>query len=106
MPAAACLCSFLSTQSHHQVCLARVLLKRPKFLCLDEATASLDPKTEILFQKVLETSFADSTIICIAHRIDTLSWCRTRMEMRQGKLLSITAVGTDGAREADDLKLK
>jgi ABC-type multidrug transport system fused ATPase/permease subunit len=83
-----------------------VLLKRPKFLCLDEATASLDPKTEILFQKVLETSFADSTIICIAHRIDTLSWCRTRMEMRQGKLLSITAVGTDGAREADDLKLK
>lgn len=82
----------------HQVCLARVLLKRPKFLCLDEATASLDTKTEALFQKVLETSFADSTIVCIAHRIDTLRWCRTRIEMGQGKLLSMNAVSADGAR--------
>ena len=79
----------------HQVCLARVLLKRPKILCLDEATASLDAKTEALFQKVLETSFTDSTIVCIAHRIDTLRWCRTRIEMRQGKMLSIDAVGAD-----------
>ena len=76
----------------HQVCLARVLLKRPKILCLDEATASLDAKTEALFQKVLETSFTDSTIVCIAHRIDTLRWCRTRIEMSQGKMLSMNAV--------------
>ena len=76
----------------HQVCLARVLLKRPKILCLDEATASLDAKTEALFQKVLETSFTDSTIACIAHRIDTLRWCRTRIEMSQGKMLGMNAV--------------
>jgi ABC-type multidrug transport system fused ATPase/permease subunit len=71
-----------------------VLLKRPKFLCLDEATASLDSKTEALFQQVLETSFSDATIVCIAHRIDTLKWCRTRIEMRSGKLLSVTAVSS------------
>jgi ATP-binding cassette subfamily B protein len=69
-----------------------VLLKKPKVLCLDEATASLDAKTEAQFQKVLETSFEDTTIICIAHRIDTLRWCRTRIEMQQGKLVGITAV--------------
>jgi ABC-type multidrug transport system fused ATPase/permease subunit len=69
---------------------------------LDEATASLDTKTEALFQKVLETSFADSTIVCIAHRIDTLRWCRTRIEMGQGKLLSMNAVSADGARSSQD----
>ena len=45
-----------------------------------------------MFQKVLETNFADATIVCIAHRIDTLTWCRTRIEMRQGKLLSMTTL--------------
>ena len=72
-----------------------MLLKRPKILCLDEATASLDAKTEALFQKVLETSFTESTIVCIAHRIDTLRWCRTRIEMSQGKMLSMNDVGAD-----------
>ena len=72
-----------------------MLLKRPKILCLDEATASLDAKTEALFQKVLETNFTDSTIVCIAHRIDTLQWCRTRIEMSQGKMLSVNDVGGD-----------
>jgi ABC-type multidrug transport system fused ATPase/permease subunit len=72
-----------------QVCLARVLLKQPKVLCLDEATASLDAKTEALFQKVLEENFADATILCIAHRTDTLKWCRTRIVMQEGRVLRI-----------------
>ena len=72
-----------------------MLLKRPKILCLDEATASLDAKTEALFQTVLETSFADTTIICIANRIDTLNLCRTRIEMSQGKMLSVNVVGSN-----------
>lgn len=73
------------------VCLARVLLKRPKILFMDEATASLDAKTEALFQKVLEENFADATILCIAHRTDTLKWCRTRITMQLGKVLTITS---------------
>ena len=75
-----------------QVCLARVLLKKPSVLFLDEATASLDEKTEAHFQKVLEEKFVDSTIFCIAHRLETLSWCRTRVEMGSGKLKSISSV--------------
>jgi ABC-type multidrug transport system fused ATPase/permease subunit len=79
--------SFLS-----QVCLARVLLKKPSILFLDEATASLDAKTEAHFQQVLEEKFVDSTIFCIAHRLETLSWCRTRVEMGSGKLKSISSI--------------
>jgi ATP-binding cassette subfamily C (CFTR/MRP) protein 10 len=75
-----------------QVCLARVLLKQPKLLCLDEATASLDAATEALFQNVLETNFSSATIVCIAHRIDTLKWCRTRIEMQQGRILRVSSI--------------
>ena len=46
-------------------------------LLLDEATSSLDEKTEAMFQRVLEEKFADTTIFCIAHRLETLRWCRT-----------------------------
>ncbi len=59
-------------------------------LLLDEATSSLDEKTEAMFQRVLEEKFADTTIFCIAHRLETLRWCRTRIEMGGGKLISIT----------------
>lgn len=75
-----------------QVCLARVLLKKPSILFLDEATASLDEKTEAHFQKVLEEKFVDATIFCIAHRLETLRWCRTRVEMGSGKLKAITSI--------------
>jgi ABC-type bacteriocin/lantibiotic exporter with double-glycine peptidase domain len=73
-----------------KVCLARVLLKQPSLLVLDEATANLDEKTEVLFQKVLEEKFQDATILCVAHRLDTLRWCRTKIEMGGGQLLSVS----------------
>jgi ABC-type multidrug transport system fused ATPase/permease subunit len=73
-----------------QVCLARVLLKQPALLALDEATSALDQTTEVLFQRVLEEKFQETTILCIAHRLETLRWCKTRIEMGTGKLLSIS----------------
>jgi ABC-type bacteriocin/lantibiotic exporter with double-glycine peptidase domain len=72
-----------------------VLLKQPTLLFLDEATASLDTETEELFQNVLETNFPNSTIVCIAHRTETLKWCKTRIEMRQGKILRMSDVDLD-----------
>jgi ABC-type branched-subunit amino acid transport system ATPase component len=86
-------CSFRTQQitlRRLQVCLARVLLKQPALLALDEATSALDQTTEVLFQRVLEEKFQETTILCIAHRLETLRWCRTRIEMGTGKLLSIS----------------
>ncbi len=84
------------------MCLLRFVafdLKSSKqVLFLDEATSALDEKTEQLFQRVLEEKFADCTIICIAHRLETLRWCRTRIEMDKGKVLSMTQLPS--SREA------
>jgi ABC-type multidrug transport system fused ATPase/permease subunit len=63
---------------------------RMQVLLLDEATSALDEETEALFQRVLEEKFVDTTIFCIAHRLETLRWCRLRIEMGKGKVLSVT----------------
>jgi len=83
-----------------------VLLKKPSVLFLDEATSSLDSETEALFQKVLEDKFPDTTIVCIAHRLETLRWCRVRIEMRDGKMLAMSSIVADGSEKClEDLSI-
>ena len=41
-------------------------------MVLDEATANLDPATEALIQEVLANDFADSSVLTVAHRLDTV----------------------------------
>jgi len=54
------------------VCLARLVLRRPALMLLDEATSSIDPRTQEIVTEVLHKDFAQSTIIAVAHRIETV----------------------------------
>ena len=66
--------------------IARALIKKPKILLMDEATASIDSSTDAIIQQVLKTEFKDSTIITIAHRLSTIIQYDKILVLDSGKM--------------------
>ena len=62
----------LSVGEKQRISIARVILKNPPMLLLDEATASVDTQTEKLIQSALEHLMTDRTSFVIAHRLSTV----------------------------------
>ena len=54
------------------ICIGRALFKDTKILLLDEATSSIDKYTDKLIQKLIEKEFVNKTVLCIAHRLETI----------------------------------
>ncbi|MEW5987387.1 MAG: ABC transporter ATP-binding protein [Chloroflexota bacterium] len=77
----------LSMGQRQLVALARVLLKNPPILILDEATASVDPFTEAQIQEGLETIMRDRTAIVIAHRLSTVKNADRIIVMAGGRII-------------------
>ena len=62
----------MSQGEKQRITIARVLLKNPPFVVLDEATASVDTITEKKIQKALENLANERTVLIIAHRLSTV----------------------------------
>lgn len=69
------------------ICLARVILASPRILILDEATSSVDLRTEGLIQDALEKLMAGRTSLIIAHRLATVQRADTILVIDEGRIV-------------------
>ncbi|WPC44125.1 ABC transporter ATP-binding protein [Clostridium sp. JS66] len=67
--------------------IARALLKDPKILILDEATSSIDTRTEVLIQKAMENLMKGRTSFIIAHRLSTIRDADLILVMKDGDIV-------------------
>ncbi|KFQ26676.1 Multidrug resistance-associated protein 7 [Mesitornis unicolor] len=79
----------LSVGQRQLVCLARALLTQAKVLCIDEATASVDQKTDQLLQQTIRRRFADRTVLTIAHRLNTILDSDRVLVMQAGRVAEL-----------------
>jgi ATP-binding cassette subfamily B protein len=67
--------------------LARVILKNPRILVLDEATSHLDSESELLIQEALKRVMTGRTSIVIAHRLSTILAADIILVFDRGKIV-------------------
>jgi ATP-binding cassette, subfamily B, bacterial len=70
-----------------RIAIARLLLKAPDIVILDEATAHLDSKSEVAIQRALETALGGRTSIVIAHRLSTILKADEILVMQNGTIV-------------------
>eukprot|EP01133_Synstelium_polycarpum_P005288 gene5288-6130_t len=72
--------------------MARALLRKSKIIVLDEATASVDMETDEIIQTTIRTEFKDSTVITIAHRLNTIKDYDVTVLMSDGRIQQVDKV--------------
>ncbi len=77
----------LSGGEKQRIAIARVILKDPRILVLDEATSSLDSQSETLIQESLEKIMKGRTSLVIAHRLSTIMGADTILVLDQGHIV-------------------
>ncbi len=77
----------LSGGEKQRIAIARVILKNPRLLVLDEATSSLDSQSEALIQEALEWIMQERTSLVIAHRLSTILAADVILVMEGGRLI-------------------
>lgn len=77
----------LSAGQKQLLCITRVMLLKPPVLILDEATSSIDTRTEIRIQKAFEKLMEGRTSFIVAHRLSTIRNADVILVMRDGKVV-------------------
>lgn len=89
----------LSKGEQQLVCFARSALKNSKLIILDEATASIDIKSEEMIQKYIEEEFKSSSMLIIAHRVQTVMDCNKIIVLKDGEIVDYDSPSNLMAKE-------
>ncbi|XP_078363095.1 ATP-binding cassette sub-family C member 4-like [Oculina patagonica] len=89
----------LSVGERQLICLARTLLQQSKIVILDEPTANVDPNTEKTIWSTVHEKLKNSTVITIAHRLNTVKDCDVILVLKEGQVAELDAMNTLLARE-------
>jgi ABC-type bacteriocin/lantibiotic exporter with double-glycine peptidase domain len=81
--------SAISGGEQQRIAIARALYKQPEILILDEATSALDRDTESRLVEMTNAIGQDITIIMIAHRLESLRYCRRIIRVEGGSLIEV-----------------
>ena len=79
----------LSQGQRQLICIARVMLSLPPMLILDEATSSIDTRTEMKIQDAFTELMRGRTSFIVAHRLSTIREADTILVMRDGKIIEM-----------------
>ncbi len=79
----------LSAGQKQLLCITRVMLLKPPMLILDEATSSIDTRTEIRIQKAFATLMEGRTSFIVAHRLSTIQSADIILVMKAGKIVEM-----------------
>lgn len=79
--------SSLSQGQKQLLCIARVMLSKPPMLILDEATSSIDTRTEVYIQKAFNKLMEGRTSFIVAHRLSTIKEADLILVMEDGKII-------------------
>ena len=79
--------TLLSVGQRQRIALARVLVRKPDILILDEATSSLDTDSEVLVQRAIENLHGKVTVVVIAHRLSTVMGADRILVVEKGNII-------------------
>lgn len=77
----------LSQGQKQLLCIARIMLTHPPMLILDEATSSIDTRTEMKIQEAFYTIMQGRTSFIVAHRLSTIRECDVILVMKDGNII-------------------